>query len=81
MFRKVSAVEVRQVLRAWLDATGIGWWRARVGVDARPRDAKHLLPRGFDLAREESLLLAACHSLRKLHRHIGVTGLAALPAH
>jgi transposase len=43
------------------------------------QNAKHLLLRGFDQAREEWLLLAACHNLRKLHGHIGVTGLTALP--
>lgn len=43
------------------------------------QNAKHLLLRGFDQARGEWLLLAACHNLRKLHGHIGVTGLAALP--
>ena len=26
------------------------------------------------------LLLAACHNLRKLHGHIGIAGLSALPA-
>jgi transposase len=45
------------------------------------QNAKHLLLRGFEQARGEWLLLAACHNLRKLHGHIGVTGLAALPAH
>jgi transposase len=43
------------------------------------QNAKHLLLRGFDQARGEWLLLAACHNLRKLHGHIGVTGLRALP--
>lgn len=42
------------------------------------QNAKHLLLRGLDQARGEWLLLAACHNLRKLHGHIGVTGLAAL---
>jgi transposase len=45
------------------------------------QNAKHLLLRGLEQARGEWLLLAACHNLRKLHGHIGVTGLAALPAH
>lgn len=45
------------------------------------QNAKHLLLRGFEQARGEWLLLAACHNLRKLHGHIGVTGLAALQAH
>jgi transposase len=45
------------------------------------QNAKHLLLRGFDQARREWLLLAACHNLRKLHGHIGVTGLARLPAY
>ncbi len=45
------------------------------------QNAKHLLLRGYDQARGEWLLLAACHNLRKLHGHIGVTGLSALPAH
>lgn len=44
------------------------------------QNAKHLLLRGLDQARGEWLLLAACHNLRKLHGHIGVTGLTALPA-
>lgn len=43
------------------------------------QNAKHLLLRGLDQARGEWLLLAACHNLRKLHGHIGVTGLSALP--
>lgn len=45
------------------------------------QNTKHLLQRGFEQARAEWLLLAACHNLRKLHGHIGVTGLTALPAH
>lgn len=45
------------------------------------QNAKHLLLRGLEQARGEWLLLAACHNLRKLHGHIGVTGLSALPAH
>jgi transposase len=44
------------------------------------QNAKQLLLRGFDQARGEWLLLAACHNLRKLHGHIGITGLTALPA-
>ena len=44
------------------------------------QNAKHLLLRGLDdQARGEWLLLAACHNLRKLHGHIGINGLAALP--
>lgn len=43
------------------------------------QNAKHLLLRGLDQARGEWLLLAACHNLRKLHGHIGVSGLTALP--
>lgn len=42
------------------------------------QNAKHLLLRGFEQARGEWLLLAACHNLRKLHGHIGTTGLAGL---
>jgi transposase len=44
------------------------------------QNAKHLLLRGFEQARAEWLLLAACHNLRKLHGHIGIAGLSALPA-
>ncbi|MDQ1245672.1 MAG: hypothetical protein QG597_39 [Actinomycetota bacterium] len=50
------------------------------GQMATLQNAKHLLLRGLDQARGEWLLLAACHNLRKLHGHIGITGLAALPA-
>jgi Transposase DDE domain len=42
------------------------------------QNAKHLLLRGFEQARGEWLLLAACHNLRKLHGHIGIHGLAGL---
>ena len=42
------------------------------------QNAKRLLLRGLEAARGEWLLLAACHNIRKLHGHIGVTGLAAL---
>ena len=42
------------------------------------QNAKQLLLRGLDQARGEWLLLATCHNLRKLHGHVGVTGLAAL---
>jgi hypothetical protein len=42
------------------------------------QNAKHLLRRGLDCARDEWLLLAACHNLRKLHAHTGVQGLADL---
>jgi transposase len=44
------------------------------------QNAKQLLLRGFEQACGEWMLLAACHNLRKLHGHIGVTGLAALAA-
>lgn len=49
------------------------------GQMATLQNAKQLLLRGLDQARGEWLLLAACHNLRKLHGHIGITGLAALP--
>jgi hypothetical protein len=42
------------------------------------QNAKQLLLRGHDAARNEWLLLAACHDLRKLHGKIGVSGLGAL---
>lgn len=42
------------------------------------QDAKQLLLRGLEAARGEWLLLATCHNFRKLHRHIGTAGLAAL---
>ncbi len=42
------------------------------------QNAKQLLLRGHDAARNEWLLLAACHDLRKLHGKIGVAGLGAL---
>jgi transposase len=42
------------------------------------QNAKHLLLRGLEQARGEWQLLAACHNLRKLHDHIGVSGLAGL---
>lgn len=48
------------------------------GQMATLQNAKHLLLRGFEQARGEWLLLAACHNLRKLHGHIGVHGLAGL---
>lgn len=48
------------------------------GQMATLQNAKHLLLRGFEQARGEWLLLAACHNLRKLHGHIGVRGLAGL---
>ena len=41
------------------------------------QNAKHLLLRGLDAAKGEWLLLAACHNLRKLHSHTGITGLRA----
>ena len=50
------------------------------GQMATLQNAKHLLLRGFEQARGEWLLLAACHNLRKLHGHIGVHGLAGLTA-
>lgn len=51
------------------------------GQMATLQNAKQLLLRGLDQARDEWLLLAACHNLRKLHGHIGITGLEAIPAH
>jgi Transposase DDE domain len=39
---------------------------------------KQLLLRGREAARDEWLLLAACHDFRKLHGKIGVSGLGAL---
>lgn len=39
---------------------------------------KHVLLRGLDKARSEWELLATCHNLRKLHGHLGVTGLGTL---
>jgi transposase len=50
------------------------------GQMATVQNAKQLLLRGLDGARGEWLLLAACHNLRKLHRKIGMNGLAALHA-
>lgn len=41
------------------------------------QNAKQLLLRGLDGARGEWLLLAACHNLRKLHRHAGIETLVA----
>jgi hypothetical protein len=41
-------------------------------------DGRQLLLRGEDGARGEWRLLAACHNLRKIFRHTGTTGLAAL---
>jgi hypothetical protein len=41
---------------------------------------KNVLLRGQDQAHGEWLLLAACHNLRKLHGHIGITGLKVLQA-
>ena len=43
------------------------------------QNAKQSLLRGSQQAHDEWLLLAACHNLRKLHGHIGLAGLAALP--
>jgi transposase len=42
------------------------------------QNAKRLLLRGHAAARDEWLLLAACHDFRKLHGKIGVSGLAGL---
>ena len=39
---------------------------------------KHVLLRGLNNARSEWELLATCHNLRKLHRHLGVNGLGSL---
>ncbi len=39
---------------------------------------KHVLLRGMKNARNEWLLLAACHNLRKLHNTIGIAGLSSL---
>ena len=39
---------------------------------------KHVLLRGLDNARNEWDLLATCHNIRKLHRHLGVNGLGSL---
>jgi transposase len=50
------------------------------GQMATLQNAKQLLLRGLDGAKGEWLLLAACHNLRKLHRKIGMNGLAALQA-
>ncbi len=42
------------------------------------QNAKQLLLRGHEAARDEWFLLVACHNLRKLHGKVGVSGLAAL---
>ena len=42
------------------------------------QNAKRLLLRGREAARDEWLLLAACHDLRKLHGKVGVSGLGTL---
>lgn len=42
------------------------------------QNGQQLLLRGLEAARQEWRLLAACHDLRKLHRHLGVSGLAGL---
>ena len=42
------------------------------------QNAKRLLLRGREAARNEWLLLAACHDFRKLHGKIGVNGLGTL---
>ncbi|WP_425460974.1 transposase [Leekyejoonella antrihumi] len=43
------------------------------------QNGQHLLLRGLDQARSEWSLLAACHNLRKLHRHLGIDGWPAWP--
>ncbi len=43
------------------------------------QNGRDLLLRGKDGARGKWRLLAACHNLRKIFRHAGTTGLAALP--
>jgi transposase len=50
------------------------------GQMATLQNAKQLLLRGLDGAQGEWLLLSACHNLRKLHGHIGISGLTALPS-
>ena len=40
-------------------------------------NGRQLLLRGEDGARGEWRLLAACHNLRKIFRHVGTAGLAA----
>lgn len=42
------------------------------------QDGRHLLLRGQNGARAEWRLLAACHNLRKVFGHIGLTGLTRL---
>ncbi|MFD8237166.1 transposase [Streptomyces sp. NPDC059696] len=42
------------------------------------QQGRQLLLRGEDGARGEWRLLAACHNLRKIFRHAGTAGLAAL---
>ncbi len=42
------------------------------------QNGQHLLLRGLQAAKGEWLLLAACHNLRKLHRHLGTEGLRTL---
>ncbi len=44
------------------------------------QNGQQIMLRGLDNARDEWLLLAACHNLRKLFGHIGVAGLAGLPS-
>lgn len=48
------------------------------GQMATLQNGKQLLLRGLDGAKGEWLLLAACHNLRKLHRHVGTSGLNSL---
>ena len=48
------------------------------GQMATLQNGQQLLLRGLEGAKGEWLLLAACHNLRKLHRHIGIDGLQTL---
>jgi hypothetical protein len=48
------------------------------GQMATRQNANQLLLRGLDGTHGEWQLLAACHILRKLHGHLGITGLQAL---
>ncbi len=48
------------------------------GQMATLQNSKQLFLRGLDAARDEWLLLATCHNLRKLHRYIGTDGLQNL---
>lgn len=42
------------------------------------QNGRQLLLRGEDGARSKWRLLATCHNLRKIFRHVGTAGLAAL---